>query len=272
MSRARFSPGKTERRNYEIVAEKLPESFSGFKIAHISDPHSEPAEGVLEIIETAAPDIAVITGDLLNDDEKGTEKADGLIERLVKICPTYFVSGNHDLWRAGFGSIFAKYEQMGAVYLDGKCEILTRNDEKIAIFGVADPFSEIPERMKKRIDDAVSELEAFEGYKILLFHRANLYDELKDRGFDLILSGHMHGGQIGLPGLGGVLAPSSALLSGKRMVFPKYSGGVVNSDGTTMIVNRGIGNTLPVPRWGNPCEVGIITLKKSCNMKKNVVL
>ena len=262
MSRPRLSPGKARRSNYEIVSEKLPESFSGFKIAHISDPHSVPAEGVLEIIETAEPDIAVITGDLLNDDEKSTEKVDELIAGLVKICPTYFVSGNHDLWRAGYIEIFEKYEQMGAVYLDGKSRIITKNDEEIALFGVADPFSEISGRIKSRLEEGFSELGDFDGYKILLFHRANLYDEIKDRGFDLILSGHMHGGQIGVPGLGGVLGPSSAILSGKRMIFPKYSAGVINSDGTTMIVNRGIGNTLPLPRWGNPCEVGIITLKK----------
>ena len=262
MSRPRFSPGKAERSNYEIVSGALPDSFSGFKIAHVSDPHSEPAEGVCEIIENAAPDITVITGDLLNDDEKGTEKVDEMIDRLVKICPTYFISGNHDLWRAGYGGVFSEYEKKGAVYLDGKCKIITQGEDKIALFGVADPFSEAPSRIKSNIDSAFESLDDFDGYKILLFHRANLYDDIKDRGFDLILSGHMHGGQLRLPKVGGVLAPSSALLSGKRMIFPKYSGGAVSGDGTTMIVNRGIGNTLPLPRWGNPCEVGIITLKK----------
>lgn len=262
MSRPRLSPGKATRSNYEVVSEKLPEGFSGFKIAHISDPHSQPAEGVLEIIETAAPDIVVITGDLLNDDENPTDKVDEMIAGLVKICPTYFISGNHDLWKLDHGESFAKYEEMGAVFLDGKTHILSRNDEKIALFGIPDPFSKVPGEIKRNLDDAFSKAGEFDGYKILLFHRANLFDEIKDRGFDLILSGHMHGGQIGIPGLGGVLAPSSALLSGKRMLFPKYSGGVVNSSETTMIINRGIGNTLPIPRWGNPCEVGIITLKK----------
>lgn len=262
MPRPRFLPGKARRENYQIVSQKLPESFSGFKIAHISDPHSVPADGVLEIIENARPDIAVITGDLLNDDERTTKPVDEMMKELIKICPVYFVSGNHDLWRPDHKTIFEKYEQMGAVFLDKKTEILSRNGEKIAISGIPDPFSKVPKEIKKNLEDAFLEAQEFCGYKILLFHRANLFDEIKDRGYDLILSGHMHGGQIRLPGLGGALAPSSAILSGKSMLFPKYTAGVINGESSTMIVNRGIGNTLPLPRWGNPCETGIITLKK----------
>lgn len=262
MTRPRFSPGRAVRSNYIIVSEKLPEGFSGFKIAHISDPHSVPAEGVFEIIEVAMPDICVITGDLLNDDEKSTEKMDELIEKLVKICPVYFISGNHDLWRTDHREIFARYEELGAKFLDRKTEILHKNGEEIALFGIPDPFSKVPKDIKQNVEDAFSMMPEYSGYKILLFHRANLFELIKDSGFDLILSGHMHGGQVRIPGLGGVLAPSSALLSGKSMLFPKYTAGVVTDGGATMVINRGIGNTLPLPRWGNPAQVGIITLKK----------
>lgn len=103
-------------------------------------------------------------------------------------------------------------------------------------------------------------LSGYDGFKILLFHRANLFDEIKTYPFDLILSGHMHGGQIRLPYLGGVLAPLSSALSHRRMIFPQYTAGRVDSNGKTMIINRGLSNTLPFPRFGNPCEVGIITL------------
>lgn len=262
MSKPRFSAGTAIRSDYTFTSEKLPESFSGFKIAHISDPHSVPAKGVCEIISAAEPDVAVITGDVLNDDEKSTEKADKMIEALTRICPTYFISGNHDLWRSDHNEVFARYEKAGARFLDGKCEIISRNGENIALLGVRDPFSKESGEIKKNIETAFSAAEEFEGYKILLFHRANLFDDIKDYGYDLILSGHMHGGQVRLPGLGGVLAPSSALFSGKQMLFPKYCSGVVTYKETTMLINRGIGNTLPVPRWGNPPEVGIVTLKR----------
>ncbi len=262
MPRPHFPPGNATRYNYHISFKNLPESFSGFKIAHISDPHSRPAKGILEIVKDASPDITVITGDLLNDDEKTTKEIDELISVLAEISPVYFISGNHDLWRMDHREVFRKYEDMGAVFMDNKTVILERNGDEIAISGAPDPFSRLPKRIFENTKESLDSLEKIDGFNILLFHRANLFEQIKEYGFDLILSGHMHGGQIRLPKLGGVLAPSSALLSGKRMLFPKYTGGTVTDKETTMIVNRGVGNTLPIPRFGNAPEVGIITLSK----------
>lgn len=262
MSRPHLPPGKAMRYNYSIVSQKLPDSFSGFKIAHISDPHSRPAKGILEIVSEAQPDITVITGDLLNDDDKPTSEIDSLVNDLVCISPVYFVSGNHDLWRMEYRSIFKKYQELGAVFLDNKTEILERGGEKISISGISDPFSRVPCSIYENVRKNMATVTPPKGFNILLFHRANLFDALKDYGYDLILAGHMHGGQIRIPGIGGVLAPSSAILSKTRMLFPKYTGGTVSDGNTTMIVNRGVGNTLPLPRLGNPPEVGIITLSK----------
>lgn len=260
MSRPHLPPGMPARYNYSIVSRKLPESFSGFKIAHISDPHSRPAKGVFEIVAEAKPDITVITGDLFNDDELPTTEIDGLLFRLLEISPVYFISGNHDLWRMGYRSAFSEYEKQGAVYLDGKTEIIRRGADAISLSGASDPFSRVPHSIKKNTEENMKNLSLCCDYNILLFHRANLFDLIKNKGFDLILSGHMHGGQIRIPGIGGLLAPSSAMLSKTPMLFPKYTGGTVAEGDTTMIVNRGIGNTLPLPRLGNPPEVGIITL------------
>lgn len=262
MSRPHFPAGNARRYNYHVALKNLPESFSGFKIAHISDLHSRPAKGILEIIEDAKPDIIVITGDILNDDEKTTENADSLVLALTQIAAVYFVSGNHDLWRSGYSEIFKKYQDAGAIFMDKKTVTIENNGEKIGISGVGDPFSRIPSRILENTRNSLEALEKIDGVNILLFHRANLFDIIKEYGFDLILSGHMHGGQIRIPGLGGVLAPSSALLSGTRMLFPKYWGGTVTDEKSTMIVNRGVGNTLPLPRLGNAPEVGIITLFK----------
>lgn len=262
MSRLSFSAGTAKQYDYNISFKNLPQSFSGFKIAHISDPHSRPAKGVLEIIKKASPDITVITGDLLNDDEKPITEIDSLICSLLKISPVYFISGNHDLWRMDHKEVFRKYQNMGAVFMDNKTVTLEKNGEKIGISGVPDPFSRIPEKIfintKKSLDGIILP----EGFNILLFHRANLFDQINSYGYDLILSGHMHGGQVRIPRLGGVLAPSSAMLSGKRMIFPEFTEGIVTKKNCTMVVSRGIGNTLPVPRLGNAPEVGVITLLK----------
>jgi len=262
VSRLSFSAGTAKQYNYHIAFKNLPEAFSGFKIAHISDPHSKPAKGVLEIVEGTSPDITVITGDLLNDDEKSTAEIDELVSSLLEISPVYFISGNHDLWRVNHKGIFRKYEEMGAVFMDNKTVFIEKNGEKIAISGVPDPFSRVPEKISENTKKSLKGIIMPEGFNILLFHRANLFDQIKNYGYDLILSGHMHGGQIRIPKLGGVLAPSSAMLSKKRMLFPEFTGGVVTSKECTMVVNRGIGNTLPLPRLGNAPEVGIITLLK----------
>lgn len=262
MARPHLPPGKAKRFNYSIVCKNLPESFSGFKIAHISDLHSRPAKGILEIIENAGVDITVITGDLLNDDNKPTDEVYALILELLKIAPVYFISGNHDLWRAGYRNIFSRYEDFGAVFMDNKTVTIEKNGESITISGCPDPFSKLPETIFENVQKSLDSIQKIDGFNILLFHRANLFDTIKDAGFDLILSGHMHGGQVRIPGIGGVLAPSSSLLSKTRIFFPKYTAGVVTSDKTTMIINRGVSNTLPIPRFGNPPEVGIITLTK----------
>lgn len=263
MTRLHLPPGKAVRFNYNIACKNLPESFSGFRIAHISDLHSKPAKGIFEIVQDADPDIIAITGDLLNDDSKTVEEVSDLILNLLKLAPVYFTSGNHDLWRMEHRSILSKFEDFGAVFLDNKTIVLEKNGEKIGISGCPDPFSKVMVSIQDTMQKNLDALERVDGFNILLFHRANLFDIVKDSGFDLVLSGHMHGGQIRIPGLGGVLAPSSSMLSKTPMLFPKYTGGVVTSDSTTMVINRGVSNTLPIPRLGNPPEVGIITLTNS---------
>lgn len=253
------SPEVTE---YTVVSEKLPDSFDNFKIAHISDSHSHPASNVIELIEASNPGIICFTGDMLHDDDASeTKEFDDFFDKLTAIAPVYMVTGNHDLWRHNSKKTFENYRKKGAVLLQNEAVAFKKGDSSIAIFGVDDPFSRLPEVISKNIENSFSHLPDYNTFKLLLFHRANLFDKIKDYGFDLILSGHMHGGQIRLPILGGVCAPTSSMLSG-RMVFPKFTSGEFTYEGSTMIVNRGIGNSLKIPRFGNPPQICIITLKK----------
>ncbi len=255
--------GYAEETAYRIRSPKIPTSFDGFKIAHISDLHSRPARGAGEIIKEQKPNITVITGDLLHDDGKDVDGTARLIEEILEVSPIYAVTGNHDLWRCGHEKIFRDFERLGVKFLRNEYVEIERNGEKFVIFGAEDPFSKVPQIISENVKKSLALANRSDGYKILLFHRANLFDEIKDYGFDLILAGHMHGGQFAVPHIGGAVAPSSSLLSGKRMFFPDYCRGVAEYGETTMIINRGLGNTLPVPRWGNRPETGIITLLKS---------
>lgn len=249
-----------EKTVYHIKSARLPKEFDGFKIAHISDFHSHPACGTADIIADFAPDIIAVTGDLVHDDRFSYGEVSALLKRLIELAPIYIVSGNHDLWRPGIDKIFNEFREIGAVILDNDSKTVTHGDAEIALFGVRDPFSRVPKVISDDINSSFDSLDLYSGYKILLFHRANLYPEIKNRGFDLILSGHMHGGQIQIPHIGGLAAPTSSILSKNGMLFPKYCKGIYNENASTMIVNAGNANTLPIPRFFNPPEVGCITL------------
>ena len=258
---------KPELTEYSILSEKIPSGFDGFRIAHISDIHSSPANGIYELVEKSVPDMICITGDMFHDNNSDAPEFWELFRKLRELAPVYLVSGNHDLWHNDSAKMLRRLIERGGVLLDTEMSVFERNGDRIGIFGVGDPFSKVPVIIERNIKREFSRLPQFDGYKILLYHRANLFDRIKDRGFDLILSGHMHGGQVRLPLLGGALAPTSAVLSG-RMVFPSYTGGKFEYGGCTMIVNRGAGNTILIPRLNNPPEVGIITLKTKGMLKK----
>ena len=260
MNIGQFFGTAPELTKYNIASEKIPRGFDGFCIAHISDIHSFPADGIFELIKNNAPDIICITGDMFHDNGCDAPQFWDLLDKLKALAPVYLVSGNHDLWHRDTAKMLRKLSARGGILLDGKMTVLERNGDRLALYGAGDPFSKVPSIIEKNINREFSHLPQFDGYKILLYHRANLFDKIKGFGFDLILSGHMHGGQIRLPFLKGALAPTSAILSG-RMLFPAYTGGKYEDGGAVMIVNRGAGNTLFIPRLNNPPEVGIIKLK-----------
>ncbi|MBE7015605.1 MAG: metallophosphoesterase [Ruminococcaceae bacterium] len=248
--------------SYMLYEKNLPQAFDGFKIAHISDLHSVPAEGIFEAVKENTPDIIAVTGDLVHDNDKPYDKTISLMEKLSSLAPIYAVTGNHDLWRPNHNRIIKEIEDANVTFLRNEMVKLSKNGSEIALFGMEDPFSKIPDIIAKNVADSYAQLPEYDGFGILLFHRANLFDLVKDFGFDLILSGHMHGGQVRLPLIGGVCGPTSAILSKSGMLFPKYTAGIYNNKNTSMVVNRGVGNTLPVPRFGNPPDVGIVTLHR----------
>ena len=98
--------------------------------------------------------------------------------------------------------------------------------------------------------DMIDDFEQLNGVKVLLCHKPEKYMEcLREKNVDLVVAGHAHGGQIRLGSLG-IYAPGQGL-------FPRYTKGLIDG---RMIVSAGAGNPARMPRWGNPCEVLMITL------------
>lgn len=244
---------------YEVSAGNIPQSFEGFRIAHISDCHGMDIPGLKEKTAELRPDIIVCTGDLF-DDEGRPDEGLALAEKLASIAPMYLVTGNHDAWRGDYHALEKRLVEMGIVPLHNERLFLQNEGGRIALSGIDDPFVFTGESVAKRVKDSLLELgPPEEAYEILLFHRANLLDMVCGLGFDLILSGHNHGGQVRLPFVGGVAAPTSSW-GGGRMLFPPYSGGQYEKDGCRMIVSCGLANTTFVPRLFNRPELVLIKL------------
>ncbi len=251
---------RLETTHYTIKSPDIPEEFDGFRIVQVSDLHAAVIPGVVEEIRSEKPDIIAATGDMA-DDKHSYEPAVRFADKLMDIAPVYSVTGNHDLYRTDYSSYQSALDETGTKTLNNETVILERNGAQIALSGIGDPFSEDGNTIYGNINRSIGEIKPYEGYHILLFHRANHLDAFKDKGFDLILSGHMHGGQIRLPNGKGMCNPKSSWGSGSSLFFPKYFAGHYRYKGMDMIVNRGLGNPMLLPRLFNRPEITVIILK-----------
>lgn len=238
--------------NYTYVNEKIPKSFSGFKIVQISDLHNKEFgknQGrLLNIVSKQAPDIIVVTGDLIDSRYTSIDKAMKFIEGAVKIAPVYYVTGNHELRVNQYNILKQKIEQAGAVILDNEiCDITNEHGDTIKIVGLDDGaiYSDTLEQLRKRIDNS--------NFTILLSHQPEALESYCASELDLVFSGHAHGGQVRLPFIGGLVAPNQGF-------FPKYTRGLYVKDMTTMVVSRGLGNSIAPLRIFNRPEVVTVTL------------
>ena len=235
-----------------------PEAFSGFKIAQISDLHNAEFgtdnQKLIDILKSEAPDAIVITGDLIDARRTNTEIAESFARRCMEIADCYYVPGNHE---ARLGGTYDAFES--ALIADGVNVLrngsvrIRKEMEAIRIVGVDDPaFAKASDAITNL--DAALEALSSDDFTILLAHRPELIDEYSKWGIDLVLSGHAHGGQIRLPGIGGLYAPGHGF-------FPKYTSGNYTVGDTEMIVSRGIGNSVFPLRVNDRPEVVIVTLK-----------
>lgn len=247
---------------YEVLSTRLPDAFDGFKILHISDFHCVGKKNVLNLVEGEGTDAVIITGDMA-DEKHPFEPCAKLLRDLVRLAPVYQIAGNHDVYNESYDEFYIRCRDIGTEFLRDETVEIEKSGERIFLHGIDDPKSKKHSIIDERIKISLEKLKRQEGYEILLFHRANKLDLFKNENFDLILSGHMHGGQIRLPCLGGVLSPKSGFFDSGRLLFPEYSGGQCKIGDTDAIINCGLGNPVPLPRWGNPTEIVSITLRKT---------
>ncbi|MBQ8830044.1 MAG: metallophosphoesterase [Oscillospiraceae bacterium] len=247
--------------HYTVSSEDLPESFDGFTIVQVSDLHNDLfGEGncnLISAITAAAPDIIVLTGDIMDSYDTDLDIACEFIDGIIGIAPVYYITGNHEY---RFPLIFEKFEahmiNAGVTVLRDKTAEIELNGETITIAGAEDPdFSGINNfKDSKYFADRLTALVPDEGFTLLLSHRPDIFETYCETGADLVLTGHAHGGQFRLPILGGLFAPQQGFL-------PDYSEGLFEKDGTTMIISRGLGNSAFPFRINNPPELVVVTLE-----------
>lgn len=237
---------------YNISSDKLPDSFKGFKIVQLSDLHGEEFDGRLtEKVRALTPDIIVLTGDFISD-AGDLQAVDSLTSELKNICPVYFVSGNHDFASGEISALSEILERNNVRYLHNEYLCLEIGGDKIILGGVEDPNSWAEMLRPEELADAMA-AEYPDAFRILLGHRNYWVTEYPDLPVDLIFCGHAHGGIVRLPGVGGLLGTNRAL-------FPDYVDGMFQCGSYCMVVSRGLGSSIAVPRFLNRPEIVCVTL------------
>lgn len=243
---------------YEVASQKLPESFDGFKIVQLSDLHGaefgEDGMGLVEKVKELEPDIIALTGDFVTD-EGDLAAVKKLAGRLTELCPVYFVSGNHEFGSGLAIKVRNILERAGVKYLSNEYLTISRGEDEILLGGVEDPLAYAdmlsPDELAQKMNDA-----APDAFKILLGHRNYWMTEYPELPVDLIFCGHAHGGLIRIPGVGGLIGTD-------RRLFPDFDAGEYNNGRYTLIVSRGLGNSVSIPRIFNRPEIVCVELSSA---------
>ena len=259
--------------HYIVKSSKLQKLDSEKKIIFLSDLHNkiygEKNEQLLQAIKREEPDFILIGGDMLVA-KQGVSYSPALefVSKLPAICPVYYCNGNHEQRMkknpSKYESSFFEYKenlcQYGVQFLENESIVEVLGEIKIRITGL-----ELPDKTYQKFGNAaltVKEIQErvgkadMQAYQILLAHHPRYFQTYKEWSADLVLSGHLHGGIIRLPFLGGMITPQARL-------FPKYSGEMTTDGNHTIIVSKGLGTHTVNLRFLNEAELVVIHLKNT---------
>ena len=249
--------------NYNLEFKNLPEEFHNFKIAQVSDIHCDKV-GIsdlffLEKLCKFSPDIIVITGDILDSYRNDMDIVYNILSQLSAVAPCYFVTGNHELrLPKEFEELKNMFERLNISYLHNEVRSIYKTNDKINLIGIEDyNYFKAKDKLNHRenFQDILSKLSDKNEFNILLSHRPEKFDFYVKEKYNLVFSGHAHGGQWQIPFIGGVFSPSQGF-------FPKYIHGVYEKENTKLVVSQGLGNSSFPIRINNQIELVLVTLKK----------
>ena len=246
---------------FDLSFDDLPAGFDGCRIVVLSDLHGaafgEDNAGLFQTVTDQAPDYIFYLGDL-EDKYRGPEPgfAETVAAGLAAIAPTYYVTGNHE-WAIGdVPELKERLAAQGVTVLSNSFVTLERSGDTVVLAGIDDPNGYADQKPPETV---AAEVYAAYGdpFWMLLAHRNDHFEgQYSLLGADLVFSGHGHGGIIRLPGTDG-------LLSTDRTLFPSYTAGLYEANGSALFVTRGLGNSGPSFRLWNRPEVAVVTLHRA---------
>lgn len=201
---------------YRVEIRGLPDEFRGYTIVQISDLHDARfgahQRRICRAVELQQPDLCVVTGDIVASKRRMPENSLSLLRSLNRVAPVFFVTGNHEYYHRSQRRLFREIEATGAIHATG-LQMVRRQGKSVAVFGVDDPVFFDP---KRHTADVLfrRKLAAFRAQvdhdtvSILLSHRPEYAYAYRKAGFDLVFSGHVHGGVWRVPLIGGVFGPN----------------------------------------------------------------
>lgn len=246
-------------KEYSFPHEEIPAGFNGYKIMMISDLHNAPFSGQInEHIKKHEPDIIVFTGDMVQLPHHSLDETLKIAEAAGNI-PVYAISGNHETQCGEYKKIIKTLRESNVIILDNDSVCLEENGDTMLLLGMRDPehneigegqFEDIRERIESEFPDGPC-------FSILLSHRADIYPEIKHTSADLILSGHLHGGIIRVPFIGGIINKN-----GELSTSVDYEYGLFEESGAaSMLVSGGCDKNPEKKRVLNPPEIVLLTLQ-----------
>lgn len=238
---------------FTYVNESVENYPNGYRIVQISDLHNavfgRNHRTLVDKITELAPDMVVITGDIVDSNHTDIDAAIDLVDQLAELYPVYYVTGNHEYWldEGDRRRLFEAMEQAGAIRLFNEAVTINASGGTFDLIGLDD---------KSLADDTLKALLSEcdrETLNIVLAHEPQYIERYAVADAGLALCGHAHGGQFILPLIGPVVAPDQGF-------FPQYTSGAYRMEDTTMFVSRGLGNSIIPVRLFNYPEVVCIDL------------
>jgi len=246
---------------YDVTTDK---PVGQLRIVELSDLHlreyGNKSADLVQRVHDLSPDLIVVAGDMNIDTNQNYSVVVTLMRQLVTIAPVYYAPGNHE-WAAMYAHGVPNYGKtmaaLGVHWLNPGYEDININGAKIRIGGFFEwPRDTLERSNSRQVANALNNASNnfTDTYTILICHCPEvLYTSLEDYEFDLVFSGHAHGGQIRLPGTNGLWSTSQGL-------FPKYTSGIPTLGHSRVVISRGLGDSEPIPRIFNEPELVVVDL------------